>query len=56
MKIKIKSFNKNPKKHIKFFKDRGFLVLENVLSQRDFKDINKLSFIIYECQKTISHK
>ncbi|MDC1258258.1 phytanoyl-CoA dioxygenase family protein [Pelagibacteraceae bacterium] len=42
MKIKIKSFNKNPKKHIKFFKDRGFLVLENVLSQRDFKDINKL--------------
>jgi len=54
MKIGIKIFNKNPRKYVKIFKKKGYLVLENVFSNKDFKDINEL--IINNASKYFNKK
>ena len=36
MKVSLKSFNKNIKKHRNFLKKNGYLIVTNVLDKKDF--------------------
>ena len=42
MKVSLKSFNKNIKKHRNFLKKNGYLIVTNVLDKKDFDSIKKL--------------
>ena len=42
MKVNLKTFNKNIKKHRNFLKQNGYLVVTNVLDKKDFDSIKKL--------------
>ena len=42
MKINLKTFNKNIKRHRNFLKKNGYLVVTNILNKKDFENMEKL--------------